>query len=134
MHDNVPIALAVLAAVVGIARLGRNTAVGVIAFSWIGPRPRQLETWATYQFRWAVYSLDWLAQVAAVFAILLIASKYQPGISEHPLFMAFLFALSIGGGMALLAVIAFLVKAAKAKYIGPNPVWDITPVVEGIDV
>jgi hypothetical protein len=33
-------------------------------------------------------------------------------------------ALPIGAGMALLAAVAFFLKAAKARYFGPNPTYD----------
>lgn len=33
------------------------------------------------------------------------------------------FGLPLGAGMALLASVGFLIKAAKARLIGPNPVF-----------
>lgn len=95
-----------------------------IAFSWIGPVPREDETWARYQLRWAVYALDWLGQIAFLFASLHGAAHFFPEVQEHQAFLALAaFALPIGASMALLGTVACLLKAAKARYMGPNPVF-----------
>ncbi len=98
--------------------------VSRIAFSWFGPVPHEGESWARYQLRWAFYALDWLGQIAFLFALLYGAAYLYPGIEKHELFLAFAaLGLPIGAGMALLAAISFSIKAAKARYVGPNPVY-----------
>jgi hypothetical protein len=114
---------ALLAAIWVLSLFPRST-VTRIAFSWIGPVPLEGETWAKYQLRWAFYALDWLGQIVFLFAVLYGAAYFYPSIEEHQAFLVFAtFALPIAGGMALVATLAFLLKAAKARYVGPNPVY-----------
>ncbi len=133
MNSRVAVALGIILAVVWLIRLFPNSAAGRIAFSWFGPTPRVSESWARYQFRWAVYSLDWLGQIAVMIAILLGILWVAPDLEHHSLFLVFIFALPIAAGMAVLALCGFLVRAAKAAYLGPNPIWD-GPEVESIGV
>ncbi len=110
--------------VIWLLSLYPRSTVSRIAFSWFGPAPREGESWAKYQLRWAFYSLDWLGQIAFLFALLFGAAYLYPGIEKRDLFLAVAaLGLPIGAGMAVLAMLAFLIKAAKARYIGPNPVY-----------
>jgi hypothetical protein len=111
----------VIAVVVVLLRVFANSFVSRVAFSWMGPAPKEGENWATYQWRWAVYSFDWLIQVLVLFAVVNGVLFYFPQTQEYQLLWAFQFALALGLGMALLAFVAFLVKAAKAHLLGPNP-------------
>jgi uncharacterized integral membrane protein len=78
-----------------------------------------------------VYSLDWLGQVALLFAILLAVLWVAPDFEHHTLFLVFVFALPLAAGMAIFAVVGFLLRAAKAAYFGPNPIWDGPEVDRG---
>jgi hypothetical protein len=115
---------ALIAVVLVVLRQLPGSVVSSIAFSWMGPIPSHGETWAKYQVRWAVYSLDWLIQIVALFAIVNGALWLIPKSQEIQLIWAFQFALAIGLAMAVVAFVAFLVKAAKAHYIGPNPTFE----------
>jgi hypothetical protein len=77
--------------------------------------------------RWAMYSFGWLSQIALVFSGLWFFASRTPGIDSRPWFLGFAFALSLGAGVAFLATLGFLCKAAKARYIGPNPTWNPPP-------
>ena len=110
-----------------------NTALGRIALSWFGLTPRPAETWARYHLRWFVYSLDWLGQIAILIAILMAVVWVWPEVQHANFVLLFSFALTIASGMALLAAVAFGVRAAKAVLWGPNPVWN-GPEIESIDV
>lgn len=115
---------AVLFATIWVLSLFPRSIITRIAFSWIGPVPREGETWGQYQLRWAFYALDWFGQIVFIFALLYGAAYFYPGVEDHQWFLVYAaFALPIAGGMALLATVAFLLKAAKARYIGPNPVY-----------
>jgi hypothetical protein len=92
-----------------------------IAFSWIGPLPNDGESWVKFQLRWASYSFNWLVQFSVVLSVFFIAVAYFPAIQEELWFKVPVFALPLGAAMALLATIGFLVKAAKARWYGPNP-------------
>lgn len=95
-----------------------------IAFSWLGPLPREGETYARYQLRWAIYSLDWLGQIAFLLTLFYGAAHFYPSVPDNQWFLVFAsFALPIGGGVALIAAVGFFLKAAKATYFGPNPVF-----------
>ena len=94
------------------------------ALTWIGPMPEIGQSWAMFQMRWAVYSFVWLCQFALVFSALWWFVSSYPEVYSQSWFQLFWFALPIGTGVALLATIGFLVKAAKARYFGPNPYWD----------
>jgi len=122
--DNRVITFALgLVAILWLLRLLPQSAAARIAFSWFGPVPRDGESLAMYQLRWAFYSLDWLSQIAVVFAVLVGAAFLWPSFGEYQVFTVGTFALSIGGAMALAATVAFLLKAGKARYFGPNPVY-----------
>jgi hypothetical protein len=115
----------VVLAIIWVLSLFPGSLASRIAFLWIGPVPRQGESWARYQLRWATYSLGWLGQIACWFLLLRGAAYVFPSIEPYQLFMVFaVFALPIGAGMAVLAAAAFLLKAAKARLWGPNPMCD----------
>ena len=111
----------VIAVVVVLLRLFANSFVSRVAFSWMGPVPKNGESWAVYQWRWAVYSLDWLIQILVLFVLLNGLLVLLPETQEHQWLSAFYFGLALGMGMALLAFVAFLLKATKARFFGPNP-------------
>ena len=97
------------------------------AFTWVGPRPLVGQSWATFQARWAMYSFAWLCQIALVFSALRVIASRAADVDSAPWFLGFAFALSLGAGVALLATLGFLFKAAKARYIGLNPTWNPPP-------
>jgi len=100
--------------------------LSMIAFTWIGPEPLRGESWMRYQLRWAFYSLDWCMQCAALLLLLYLASNIAPGLEGNQVFLMFAaFALPICIGMALLATITFALKAAKARIVGPNPIYGV---------
>ena len=124
MEQRIVVFYVALYAAIWLLSLFPRSTVTRFAFSWFGPVPRQGESWTKYQLRWAFYSLDWLGQVAFLFLLLYSAAYFFPAIAQHQMFLAFAaFGLPIGAGMALLAALAFFIKAAKARYWGPNPVF-----------
>jgi hypothetical protein len=108
-------------------RIRPGSAIARAAFTWFGPSPVAGQVWSAYQGRWAVYSLGWLCQIALVFSVLWFLSKRVSGIESHPWFLALALGLTLGAGVAMLATIGFLLKAAKARYFGPNPSWSPPP-------
>ncbi len=104
-----------------------NSTISRAAFTWFGPRPLEGQTRAAYQARWAMYSFGWLCQIALVLSTLLFLAWRSAGVDARTWFLALVFPLSLGACMAFLATLGFLVKAAKARYIGPNPVWSPPP-------
>jgi hypothetical protein len=101
----------------------RQHSVAKAAFKWLGPFPAVGETYAAYKFRWAAYSLGWLGRFVLVFGCIWVIAYVNPNVASQTWFMAMLFALSIGSGMAVLAVIGFLLTSFKGRLIGPNPVF-----------
>ena len=114
---------ATIAAAVIVLRVFANSFVSRVAFSWMGPKRAEGETCSAYQWRWAVYSLDWLIQIMVVFALVSGVIVAFPQTQEHQLLRAFQFGLTLGFGMALLAFLAFIARAAKARFFGPNPTY-----------
>jgi hypothetical protein len=112
---------------VWVLKLNPGSAITRAAFTWIGPRPIVGQTWAAYQARWAMYSFGWLCQIALVFSGVWFVLARYPGAESHLWLQALFFALPLGAGTALLATIGFMFKAAKARYIGPNPAWKPPP-------
>ena len=110
-----------------LLRIQPNSVISRAAFTWIGPKPRAGESWATYQTRWAVYSFGWLCQIALVFSALWFYASRNPGVAVRPWFLALGFSFPIGAGISLLATVTFLIKALKAHYYGPNPTWTPSP-------
>lgn len=106
-------------------RRNPNNLISRAAFTWIGPRQSEGEAWSSFQLRWASYSFGWLCQFAIVFCALLVLALYQPYVADTSWFQVFTFALPLGLGMALLAMIGFLAKAGKAYWLGPNPIFDV---------
>ena len=74
-----------------------------------------------------MYSFAWLCQIALVFSALRVIASRAADVDSAPWFLGFAFALSLGAGVALLATLGFLFKAAKARYIGLNPTWNPPP-------
>jgi hypothetical protein len=125
---------AVIGLVLFLVRLLAHTLVDRIAFSWMGPIPAIGELWSTYQWRWATYSLDWLIQITVLFGCLNALFMLYPETQQYQLLFAFQFALALGLGMALLACVGFLIRCAKARFLGPNPAFAPPPEMEtGID-
>jgi len=121
------ILLFVISAYLALWLLGRrpNSLLCRAATTWFGPLPTQGESWSRFQLRWAAYSLRWLIQIAVLFCALWFVEVRAPEVYSYSVFQLLWFALPLGFGMALLASIGFLAKAAKAHYIGPNPVCRI---------
>ena len=97
------------------------------AYTWMGPFPDLGESWSRFQLRWAAYSFRWFVELALLFSALCFFAFKVPNAYSYTLFQLFLFALPLGLGMAFLAALGFLVRAAKAHYIGPNPVLPVLP-------
>jgi hypothetical protein len=106
-----------------LLRLRPNSLVSRTAFTWFGPKPNVGELWARYQLRWSLYSLGWLIQFALVFSALLFAIAKWHLVELEGFVGVLLFALPIGIAMAGLAAVGFGVKAAKARWLGPNPTY-----------
>lgn len=123
MMTRLLIASIVIWGVLLALRFFARTPVGRIAFSWLGPRPFREESWANYQFRWAIYSVDWLMQIILVSLILGGTIYYFPQLKGDTFPMAMAFALFIAGVMAVVAFCAFLVRSVKARFVGPNPIY-----------
>jgi len=104
-----------------LLRRNPQNVVSRAAFVWIGPRPVVGETWASFQLRWASYSFGWLCQFALALSALLVVVSHFPSVGEEAWFRVMLFALPLGVGVALLAMLGFLGKAGKAQWFGPNP-------------
>ena len=100
------------------------------AFAWIGPRPIVGEPWASFQLRWASYSFGWLCQFAVVLSALFVLASYFPSAGEAAWFQGALLGLALGVGIAVLAMLGFLVTAGKAHWLGPNPTWPEAPSIE----
>jgi len=103
-------------------KLRPNSIVTRAAFTWFGPIPVPGQSWSSFQLRWAIYSFGWLCQIAVAFSILFVVAARYPRAPDSIWFQVPMFALPLGAGMAALASIGFLVKAAKARFFGPNPV------------
>ena len=113
-----------LFAAIWLLSLFPRSAISRIAFSWFGPVPREGESWARYQLRWAFYSLDWLGQIVLLLLLLYGTVYLFPTIEQNQIFLMFAaFALPIGAVMALSAALTFFIKAAKGRYWGPNPMY-----------
>ena len=120
-------------AVYGFIWLLRRNPQNVIsraAFAWIGPRPIFGESWASFQLRWASYSFGWLCQFSVALSALLVVASYFPAVGDEAWLRVALFALSLGVGVAVLAMLGFLVKAGKAHWLGPNPTYPESPSIE----
>ena len=125
---------AAIAVVVFLLRVFANTFVSRVAFSWMGPRPNDGENWATYQWRWATYSFDWLIQVVVLFVLVNGALILFPQTQEFQVLWALQFGLALGLAMALLAFVAFVAKAIKARFLGPNPKYELPSQPHGAPI
>lgn len=123
MERSIVVFWAVVFVVLVALRRWPDNAVARAAFTWFGPVPVPGESWAKFQFRWAAYSFSWLCQFCFVLTVLFLLSSYLQGIESSSWFRVLLFAVPLGAGMAFLALVGFLFKAAKARFFGPNPTW-----------
>lgn len=104
-----------------------NSHLARIAFSWHGRIPEQGELKSHFLFRWFLYALMWLAQIAFVFACGYVAGWVHPPLAgTTPFLVFFIFALLLLGGMALLGALIAGISALKAKTLGPNPTFEST--------
>jgi hypothetical protein len=63
MEQSILIFFVATAALILVLKSRRETTVARAMFSWMGPRPVVAESSATYQLRWAIYSIGWLCQI-----------------------------------------------------------------------
>ncbi|WP_146027240.1 hypothetical protein [Bowmanella denitrificans] len=56
--------------------------------------------------------------------ILWTVGSYFPWVQKENLFLVFAFGLTIGIGMAVLALIGFVISFGKTKIFGPDPYFD----------
>lgn len=101
----------------------RQHSIAKAAFKWLGPFPTVGETHVEYQLRWAAYSLGWLFRFVLVIGCIWAVAFFSPRAASQTWFLAMLFALSIGSGMAVFATAGFLLASLKGRVIGPNPVF-----------
>lgn len=111
--------------VIWLLRLHPDSTVSRAAFTWLGPRPQPGELFSRYQWRWAVYSFGWLCQFALVFSFVMVLAGRFGGVGEWTWVGVLFFALPFGIGIATLAALGFAFKAAKARFFGPDLVYDL---------
>jgi hypothetical protein len=106
-----------------LARFPRSR-LSRLAHSWYGPVPTVGELRSQYLWRWCRQALVWLVQVALVVGCGIAALELYPKAIDSALFhAAFLFALPLLAGMALLGAIGAAALAWKARVLGPNPAY-----------
>lgn len=98
-----------------------RSSVSRIAFTWIGPLPQVGETWAHFQLRWCAYSLSWLMHLCAGLSLTWVIGRWFPALET--VVIGGLFVFTLAAATAAAAALGFLVKAGKAKLLGPNPVF-----------
>jgi hypothetical protein len=97
-----------------------------VALSWYGPFPLVGEKKSSFYFRKMLDALAWLARLLLVSAAVFTAVWAMPALEKEETFLiGCMFALTIGIGMAALAVILATLVAVKALLIGPNPEFRI---------
>jgi hypothetical protein len=103
-----------------------NSRVSRIAFSWHGPIPYRGEYKSHYFGRWCIYALTWFAQILFIFSCGYFVSSLFPHFANATLFLVvWAFALPLLGGTALLGAVLAACASLKAKYVGPNPVFEV---------
>jgi hypothetical protein len=120
METYIAIFWVVVGLLVLLLRLTPTNPISRVAFTWMGPTRVVGEKWSHYQFRWAAYSASWFAQILVLFSLLWVTARVWPAVAEMTWWQVFWFALPLGAGMAGLALIGFLLKGLKARYIGPD--------------
>jgi hypothetical protein len=70
------------------------------------------------------------ATTAVLFGLLWAAGKRFPEVPDQGWYLLFAFALTLRGGIAVLAALGFLCKSVKARIVGPNPKY-VAPI--GVD-
>ncbi len=100
-----------------------NSAISRFAFSWQGPFPAEGELKSSYYRRKAIFALGWLAQIAALLALVMYTMPRSKSIAT-PMMLA-MFALAIGFGMAVLGALLAALTSFKARWLGPNPAFSL---------
>jgi len=96
----------------------------MIAFSWIGPFPGEGESLSSFKLRKVKYSLNWTLQFIYLFGVLFLLATYSPWVENTKIFLVFVFASTIGLGMAALATIGFFISWCKTKLVGLDPTFE----------
>ena len=116
--------LAIVGALRVYVRIRPTSSIAQAALSWIGPSPVAGESWARFQWRWALYSVSWLLQMLfAMSAVFLLFMQDDGAYEKHAWLQLIWFALPLGAGVALLAFVGFACTSVKAHLVGPNPVF-----------
>lgn len=133
MRNELKIALFWVIVFIGVTILRRHphSLISRVAFTWNGPMPIIGEPRSTYNVRRAFFALKWLFVLLLIASLVFGAAAISTTISESESFMIVsLFVFTIGIGMATLGFILALLGAAKARFIGPNPEFNLLDKVK----
>ena len=93
-------------------------------FTWFGPIPKQYELLSEFKLRKILYATSLGLQLVYAMCILYAVGNYFPWVQNENIFLVFAFGITIGIGIAVLAIIGFVVSFGKTKFFGPDPYFD----------
>jgi len=125
-YANLAIFAAALFGTVWFVRRFPHHPASCVALHWCGPYPIHGEAASQFFARRALYSFKLFAQVSIVFLALWLLASLQPTIVEATYFMVFWVALPLLGGTFLLAAALFAAFSIKHRWLGPNPVFELS--------
>ena len=125
MTEKIAIFYVVAFTVLFILNVFYKSILSRIALIWFGPIPEDGEYLSEFKARKIKYSLSWLFQFIYVFAIIFLLAKMFPWIEKEVTFLVFMFAATIGIGMAVLATVGFVLSYLKTKIFGPERQFEL---------
>ena len=91
--------------------------------TWHGPEPKVGETLGQYYWRRCVWVLQLLGQAVAFFFAFGLLIRWQPTLQGSPL-MTFAMVLPVVAFLLLTSAGWYAFAAAKARWFGPNPIFE----------
>ncbi|HVP86986.1 MAG TPA: hypothetical protein VMU79_02800 [Casimicrobiaceae bacterium] len=111
-------------AAISMLRLFPDSLPARLAFARLGPLPRRDESTSGYLLRWAGFWGSWVAQCALVATVCWFLSSKIPALAESLWFPAlWIVVVPTLAVIASLSALAVLAAAAKARFLGPDPVY-----------
>jgi hypothetical protein len=111
-------------AAISMLRLFPDSLPARLAFARLGPQPRRDEPRSDYLLRWAGYWGSWVGQCALVAVACWFLSSRIPALAQSLWFPALWIVVVPALAMiASLSGLAALAAAAKARLLGPDPVY-----------
>ncbi|WP_192021237.1 hypothetical protein [Shewanella sp. WPAGA9] len=130
MTEKIALFYIVMFTILIVLNIFYRSKLSQLAFIWFGPIPTDGEFLSDFKLRKVRYALSWLLQFIYAFSIIFVLAVNFSWVEDTMLFMVFVFAFTIGVGMALFATIGFFISWLKTRVFGPDGRFELVEVDE----